>query len=55
NANFLITIRNKKFKIELSDILKSVNFQNIYEGEYHNLIDTIKDIMSKIINNRWVK
>ncbi|EAI1595684.1 uridine kinase, partial [Campylobacter jejuni] len=55
NANFLITIRNKKFKIELSGILKSANLQNIYEGEYHNLIDTIKDIMSKIINNRWVK
>ncbi|EAL7313729.1 uridine kinase, partial [Campylobacter jejuni] len=45
----------KKFKIELSGILKSANLQNIYKGEYHNLIDTIKDIMSKIINNRWVK
>lgn len=55
NANFLITVRNKKFKIELLGILKSVDLQNTYEGEYNNLIYTVKDIILKIINNRWVK
>ncbi|MBZ7933493.1 HAD-IA family hydrolase [Campylobacter sp. LH-2024] len=55
NANFLITIRNKKFEIKLLDILSNIGLQDIYKGNYDNLIYTVKDIILQILNNRWVE
>ncbi|MFQ6342994.1 HAD-IA family hydrolase [Campylobacter sp. VTCC 70190] len=54
NANFLITIKNQKFKIELFDILKGVGLQDVYEGEYDDLLSTIKEIFMQIFNQRWI-
>ncbi|AJC87296.1 HAD-IA family hydrolase [Campylobacter insulaenigrae] len=54
NANFLVVVRNGKFIIELKDILLNNYLQREYNGEYKDLIKTIQDIFTIILQNRWV-
>lgn len=54
NANFLISIRNGVFKIQLKDILLNDYLQREYIGEYKELIQTFKNIFNLILQNRWV-
>lgn len=54
NANFLILIREGIFKIQLKDILLNNYLQKEYIGKYEDLIHTVKDIFSLILQNRWI-
>ncbi|EAJ6453125.1 HAD-IA family hydrolase [Campylobacter lari] len=54
NANFLITIKDGNFIIELKEILINDYLQNKYFGKYDDLLNTIKNIFEKILQNRWV-
>lgn len=42
-------------KIHLRDILLSDYLQKEYTGRYEDLIQTVKDIFSLILQNRWVR
>ncbi|MBZ7948743.1 HAD-IA family hydrolase [Campylobacter sp. RM9929] len=55
NANFLITIKDNEFSIELKDILLCDFLNKTYKGNYEQLIPTVKMIFNKILNNRWVE
>ncbi|EGJ6977473.1 uridine kinase, partial [Campylobacter jejuni] len=55
NANFLILVRDGIFKIYLKDILLNNYLQKEYTGRYEDLIQTVKNIFSLILQNRWVK
>lgn len=54
NANFLIEVRNGRFTISLTGILKDIGLEEVYCGNYDELIPTVKQIILKIINNRWI-
>ncbi|EAK5790430.1 HAD-IA family hydrolase, partial [Campylobacter lari] len=54
NANFLITIKDGNFIIELKEILINDYLQNKYFGKYDDLLNTIKNIFEKILQNRWI-
>ncbi|RQD66646.1 uridine kinase [Campylobacter hepaticus] len=54
NVNFLITIKEGHFIIELKEVLLNDFLQNKYFGKYDDLLNTIKNIFEKIIQNRWV-
>lgn len=54
NANFLITIRDGNFIIELKEILINDYLQNKYFGKYDDLLNAIKNIFEKILQNRWI-
>ncbi|EAI0381631.1 uridine kinase, partial [Campylobacter jejuni] len=43
------------FKIYLKDILLNNYLQKEYTGRYEDLIQTVKNIFSLILQNRWVK
>nr|WP_243708218.1 hypothetical protein [Campylobacter volucris] len=54
NANFLITIRDGNFIIELKEILINDYLQDKYFGKYDDLLNAIKNIFEKILQNRWI-
>ncbi|WDL74690.1 HAD hydrolase-like protein [Helicobacter winghamensis] len=53
-ANFLITVKDGKFQIELKDILLVDYLKKKYVGEYKDLAETVRNIFRTIFQNRWV-
>lgn len=53
NANFVISVKNSKFFIELKDLLKVDWMPNSFNGKYEDLLPTIKFIFNSLKSHRW--